>query len=237
MEDRKELLVASVGSTNYNLVDELSDYDYKKFVCPTFDDLYNKKMYSNSYTSEECDYTVHDIRKLSELIYKANINFIEVLFATKKQYPMEMCWIIDHASELSIANLPYLYDACIGMYYTKINKIHSGTATTKELVDKYGYDTKGAMCAYRVLDFLVRMAENGFDFGKAIRYEDDDPMRSILMNIKRGSFTESTFSAMIEERKSWAFKVKGDFKSKEVNTAIFKELDSHIYNIVRGSIV
>ena len=235
--DRKILLTASVGSTNYNLVDELSDYDYKQFVCPTFEDLYSKKMFSHAYTSNECDYTVHDIRKLPELLYKANINFIEVLFAQKCEYDSELHWLFDNKQALATMNLPYLYDACIGMYYEKMKRLHTGTQTTKTLVEKYGYDTKQAMCAYRLLDFIIRMAENYFDFEESVIYKDGDPIKSILMNIKRGHFTESTFTAILEDRKRWALSYKDDFKSKHVNDSLLEELNGKILYIVKNNIL
>lgn len=78
----KLFMSALVGSHNYNLNTEHSDLDYKYFVFPTFDDLYYKKEIAKSKTSDYLDYEVHDIRKLSQLWWKANINFIEVLSAS-----------------------------------------------------------------------------------------------------------------------------------------------------------
>ena len=77
---RKELFRALVGSHNYNNTPE-SDKDYKIFIAPTFDDLYFNKQFSNSIIGETEDYDIHDIRKVSHLWWKANVNFIEVLFS------------------------------------------------------------------------------------------------------------------------------------------------------------
>lgn len=74
---------ALVGSHNYNLADENSDKDYKMFVLPTFEDLYKGKMYSKQIIGETEDLDVHDIRKIVNLFYKSNINFIEVLFTNE----------------------------------------------------------------------------------------------------------------------------------------------------------
>ena len=43
---RETVFKALVGSHNYNLADKNSDKDYKVFVLPTFEDLYNGVQYS-----------------------------------------------------------------------------------------------------------------------------------------------------------------------------------------------
>ena len=233
MEYRKILIEATVGSTNYNLTDEKSDTDFKQFVCPTFDDLYTNNQYSSSYTSDSYDYTVHDIRKFSYLLYKANINFIEVLFAKQSMFHSSLTWVESHKYELSTMNLPYLYNACIGMCHEKVKRLHKGTETTQVLVDKYGYDTKQAMCAFRVLDFIIRMADSDFNFGKSIYYDDNDPMHNILMNMKRGSYSEDVFMAMLEDRRKYAVEYEGLFKSKEVNNKLKDDLD----NVIKKAVI
>lgn len=76
---RKVALASLVGSHNYNLNTETSDKDYKFFVFPTFEDLYKNTKYVKSIVSDSVDYTVHDIRELPKLLWKGNINFLEVL--------------------------------------------------------------------------------------------------------------------------------------------------------------
>lgn len=78
---RKEIFRALVGSHNYNMNTPESDKDYKIFVAPTFNDLYFNKSYSNFIIGETEDYDIHDVRKLSNLLWKSNVNFMEVLFS------------------------------------------------------------------------------------------------------------------------------------------------------------
>lgn len=232
MEYRKIFIEATVGSINYNLTDEKSDTDFKQFVCPTFEDLYTNNQYSSSYTSDCYDYTVHDIRKFSYLLYKANINFVEVLFAKQSMFHSDLKWVEEHKYDLSTMNLPYLYNACIGMYHEKVKRLHKGTETTQILVDNYGYDTKQAMCAFRVLDFITRMAKNNFDFGKSIYYSDNDPMHNILMDMKRGRFTEDIFMTMLEDKRKYALEYEELFKRKEVNNKLKDDFDKVIKKAV-----
>jgi len=145
--ERREIFRALVGSHNYNLNTETSDMDYKIFVAPTFDDLYFGKQYSNSIIGEAADYDYHDIRKISDLFWKSNINFMEILFS--KSYEVLSNVIISFCTihnfyeikdRIARINLPYLYNACLGMHHTKISQIDKGTSGTQPLVDKFGYD-------------------------------------------------------------------------------------------------
>ena len=198
---RKELFRVLVGSHNYNLNTPESDKDYKIFVAPTFDDLYFNKQFSNSIIGEMADYDIHDIRKVSHLWWKANVNFLEVLFSEEIQIAdidsktkKLLNSIFAMKNDIARMNLPYLYDACIGMYITKRKQIDKGTTGTQHLVDKFGYDTKQAMHSIRILDFLKRFADNNFsDFKQAIWYSDGEDIRQFLLNIKNGNFVKERY--------------------------------------------
>ena len=56
--NRVSVLKALVGSHNYNLNTPESDKDYKLFVLPTYDDLYERKDYSVSVESSKEDIVV-----------------------------------------------------------------------------------------------------------------------------------------------------------------------------------
>lgn len=199
---RKELFRVLVGSHNYSLNTPESDKDYKVFVLPTFDDLYSGKEFSKSYIGETEDFDVHDIRKVSHLWWKANVNFLEVLFTQESVVNTNLSpntlryldIIAQHKREIARMNLPYLYDACIGMHLNKVKMIDKGTEGTQHLVDKFGYDTKQAMHSLRVLDFLKRFADDGFnDFKKAIWYDDGDIDKKWLLSVKDGLFAKEDF--------------------------------------------
>lgn len=205
---RKELFRALVGSHNYNLNTSESDKDYKIFVAPIFDDLYFNKQFSNSIIGETEDYDIHDIRKVSHLWWKANVNFVEVLFSEDIVINKGDTWletqkllseIFRMKNDIAKMNLPYLYDACIGMHITKKKQIDKGTAGTQHLVDKFGYDTKQAMHSIRILDFLRRFAENEFtDFKKAIWYDNDEYNKQYLLNVKNGKISKEKFYEMAD---------------------------------------
>jgi hypothetical protein len=238
---RKELFRALTGSYNYNMNTPESDKDYKVFVLPTFDDLYNKVEFAKSYIGETEDYGVHDVRKLNSLWWKSNINFLEVLFSesvvlnTKLNYDtkIKLNVIFEHRDEIAKMNLPYLYDACIGMYYNKKNFIDKGTEGTQYLVDKFGYDTKHAMHSLRVLDFLERFAGNYFtDFKQAIWYENDEEYRNFLLNLKHGNFLKEEFMEIAEDKLKLTERLKDVYKSKQPNA----ETDDHLLRLIKGMV-
>ena len=100
-------------------------------------------------------------------------------------------------NDIARMNLPYLYDACVGMHITKKKQIDKGTAGTQNLVDKFGYDTKQALHSLRILDFLRQFAETEFtDFKKAIWYNDDDFNKQYLFNLKNGKLSKEEYCEM-----------------------------------------
>lgn len=232
--DRDIVLQAVTGSHNYNLNDETSDIDYKYFVMPTFEDVYYNKSYSVVKTSKDEDFTVHDIRKLPMLLSKANLNFIEILYSVDHVEEPELKQIFDMRHEIATADLPRLYNACVGMHHEKMKALHKGTETTQILVEKFGYDTKGALHAYRCLDFLQRMVDNDFDFGKAIRYDDEDLYghRMLLFAIKQGRITENTFDAIIKDKLKEIEKLKEVYYEKEQNKDMYNKLNKIIFDMV-----
>ena len=198
MFDRKIVLKCVVGSNNYNLNTQNSDIDLKYFVCPTFEDLYNGTMYSTAKQSETLDYSCHDIRKLPELLWKGNINFVEVLFSVDHENAKELEWLFDNANIYSMMNPLGTVKAVMGMHVQKMNTLKKGTSTTQVLVDTFGYDTKQACHAARCLFFVSRLAETR-NFAQALWFEDDDPQRKLLLDIKAGQYEYGQFLDMVRD--------------------------------------
>lgn len=205
-EGRKIFFSALVGSHNYGLAKPSSDRDYKMFVLPTFEDLYNNKQYSKDYITEDEDVSVHDARKLPSLFFKSNINFVETLFSTDFVVGKELndlgreavSYFLSVKEDIARMNLPFLYDACVGMHKTKLASIDKGTASTQKLIDTYHYETKMAEHSLRPLFVLMRYCDNNFnDFRGAINFSDhtikNEEHKKILMNIRYGSYCKEYF--------------------------------------------
>lgn len=236
---RKIAFKSLVGSHNYNLNTEESDKDYKVFVIPTFDDLYFNNTFSKSYIGETEDFDAHDVRKCSSLWYKANVNFLEVLFSGEFLINHDL----DNKSKLLIAelyqmrndiakmNLKYLYDACIGMHYNKMKYLEKGTEGTQHLVDKFGYDTKQALHAWRILDFLRRFADTEFnDFKKAIWYSEYDNKRNFLLDLKGGRFTLNEYKEIAARTFN---SVEEEFKEKYKSHVLDEDTNNQLLEIIK----
>ena len=69
------------GSQNYNFAHEGSDIDTKAIIIPSWDRLVNEPQISKEYhweNGEHCE--VKDIREFNRMLYKQNVNFLEVLY-------------------------------------------------------------------------------------------------------------------------------------------------------------
>ena len=233
---RKIVLKSLVGSHNYNLNDESSDEDYKIFIVPTFDDLYNKEMFSSQVIGARYDYTFHDIRKLITLLYKSNINFLEVLFSSKMFISDNIKDLHYLRDDVSRINLPYLFDSCKGTFYSKMKRIDKSTDKTRELVEKYGYNTKEAMHAYRSLKIVVDFYNNGFNnFENVIKYNDND--RLLFLDIKNGAFPKEDFIFFVNDFFNNSFIPLSDkYKQHEPNIKLKKTIDEIIKSTIASEI-
>lgn len=246
MNSRKELFRALVGSHNYNLNTEKSDRDYKVFLIPNFDDLYFNNKIGKTKVGETEDFDFHDVRQLENLFWKSNVNFVEVLFSEKliinKNLPKSsmnyLKEIIECRDKIAKMNLPYLYNACIGMCVNKIKLIDKGTESTKYLVEEYGYDTKQIMSALRILGFLRRFADNEFsDFKGAIYCKDNEKFREFLLEIKSGKYKKKEILDIYKYELNFIENVyKDKFLSKEPDYETKEKVSNLVKQIVFDNI-
>lgn len=178
-------LKALVGSHNYNLNTPESDKDHKYFVWPTFDDLYENKMFHKEVVTDIEDYTIHDVRMLPTLFWKANLNFLEILYSQELEGDEALIdYLMEHRKELSTMNMHGLYAAAMGMSHEKEKLMTKDSPARHEAIEKYGYDPKSACHALRVVSFLIRYHET-HDMAKAFWYSDEQE-RERMLNIKKG---------------------------------------------------
>lgn len=238
----------SVGSVNYNLLHPKSDIDKKVFYYPTFLDLYKGDKNSISSVTVEKDVETHDIRKLPSMLYKSNVNFIEVLFSrqiTKRDELYNELYKL--REEIARINLPYLFLACYkGMYERKMKEYDRDTSyinvfeceeLRREKVNKH------LMVAYRILDFLVRYAQNEFtSFASAIHYDDlivkDKKMKEFLFSIRDGKAEgQNIYGGKVPEfmeiKRKEAEAVRGQYESKVVNRSLVSKIEKIVEEYVR----
>jgi hypothetical protein len=242
MENREVVLQALVGSHNYNLATPESDKDYKVFVAPTFEELYMGTKYQKDiikHPNDGNDYSIHDVRKIPDLFYKANLNYLEILSSndlTIADGNPELNKIYSMRKEIFKMNLPHLYNACKGMFFNKMKLIYKGTEGTQHLVDMFGYDTKQAQHSFRCMDFIEKFEATGFeDFDGALRYsgKDEEWMRSIKDGELRPEVFENFAKHFYESR---FIHLSKKYNEQPVNNELKAEIDSLIMSLVKRNL-
>lgn len=251
MNERKAVIKALVGSWNYNLglKDDIilpngklikkSDKDYKLFVLPNFEDLYTGKRFSSSIVTETEDIATHDVRQLVDLLYKSNVNFMEVLASTDLQVAEgnpEIEEIVSLKKEIFKMNLPYLFNAMYGMYKNKMSLVRKGTEGTQYLVDQFGYDTKQMLHAFRSLKFIIDFEATDFDdFEKAMKYFGADLDQ--MLELKYGFYSLEVAEKMVNHYHDSQFKhLREKYHSQPVNNELKAHLEGLVMSLIRRHI-
>lgn len=239
MSNRKLCFKALVGSHNYNLNNEFSDKDYKIFFYPNFDDLYQGGQFSKAFVSDDEDVEYHDIRKLPNLLYKSNVNFMEVLFSEEYEVYDSKLYskVIVLRNKLARMNIPYLYDACFGMYVQKMKEFNRDK--DKELDEALARKTyKHAMSSYRILDFLNRYQQSEFSsFKLAMQYDSKDPTRTLLLDIRLGKYSFNQLEELMVQKEKEIRAIEVVYKSLEVNQSLKEKFEQLIKESVKAALI
>jgi predicted nucleotidyltransferase len=220
--DRVLVFTAPVGSTVYNTNDRNSDVDKKSYFFPTYDDLYHNQDFSKGYKGDN-DIEHHDIRKLPTMLYKSNINFVETLFSPNAE---SNHWLYDQLievrEEIASMNLPYLFEACMGMIKRKrgelMRDIGKQTGSDEELARKI---RKHAATMYRVADFLQRYQATNFkDFMGSVRYESEEEARQIILLLRNTIRPVEELLTIINIHEEKALRLKEAYRSMPVNESM-----------------
>lgn len=195
---RTVIFKALTGSRNYNTNLPTSDKDYKIYVLPTLEDLYNGDKYVKAYKDEENNEegTIYDIRLLSDHFNKPSINFLEILFSTdlkinNKLNPRILYNIkklLEMKYDIVKIDLPKLYHVC----HSTIIANYQHFIKTK--------NPKDAHNVIRTADFLYTFSDiyNFHSFDQAIRYKNGSLFRDVLLDIKSGNIKYNTLLQMVE---------------------------------------
>lgn len=227
VEDRKLVFKSLVGSQNYNLATPRSDKDYKAFVYPTLNDLYEGKFVKKAVVTDNEDTEYHDIRKLPVLLSKSNVNFVEVLFTEEVTSRDELHKeFYNLRNDIAKMNLSYLFDASMGMFNNEV-KLYKKKMEVGQELQAYKY----AASAIRITDFLIRFFNTDFnDFKQAIWYEDDSVRRDFILTVKRGESTIKDVNHALRVQEREAVLLKEDYKSRKKD----RELENHIQELVKN---
>lgn len=238
----KELFAATIGSHNYNLNTPESDKDMVKYVTPTFNEIYKGLLNSYNYSDNNTETTVHDVRRLPELLWKSNPNQLEAIFSNNIAYLYDdndtknhdyFIDIFNMKNDISRINVPYLFDATVGMHKSYMGKLEKSKSFLDD--DTIKYDCKAAMNAVRTLLTIIRFYNNDFDYyGKAIRYHGAD--KRFLLEIKSGFYSYENIKNMIDHYQHQVMVIEKSYKNFEPNYVTLDELNRIVKELVKYNI-
>lgn len=186
--------LALQGSQNYNLDtygDEYeSDFDWKVFVFPSFDDVYHGVKVSKTFQYEHGQYEVKDVRLFPELLSKMNSSYLELLY-TPYYFSDGLDELRAMAEDLLDERASLLVKTLMGMCLEKQNALCHEYAGLKDKLEKFGgYDPKQLHHAWRLLfmmeDLLARYFDDDEEPGtyQDMLYFGDGARRDKLLEVK-----------------------------------------------------
>ena len=247
------------GSQNYYLEDEESDIDTKLLVVPSVEDIVlNRKAESTTYyikdgklvydedskaTAEHMD--AKDIRLYWGTLKKANINFVEILFARCKIVnPMyEALWneVEEIREDIAYMNPLAAMKAMMGMVNEKYFALTHKYPSRVYWLDTYGYDPKQLHHLIRIQMFMEQYIHGHFRYESLVRGDHlMDEEKRWLIDMKR------TGVGILEQAQCMADYYKGQMEdlynkakgkySGEADEFVVDKMDSLMADIVKLSI-
>lgn len=181
------------GSQNYNTHHSASDVDSKFIIHPTYKSLLLSQEINFDFTvSKNEKVSVKPLSTYAKLFWKGNLNNLEMLTTDY--------FITDPVLERIKVALPVdtiiyytkrvVVDAAIGMMIQKRKSLFKGTETTKDFVEKFGYDNKDACHAYRIYH-LLRNLDKPMRLKDAMNINNfSEECKNKYFKLKEGSFSD-----------------------------------------------
>ncbi len=181
------------GSQNYNLdtYQELyeSDFDWKVFVYPTFEDVYYGRKVSKTVEYEFGQFELKDIRLFPELLSKMNSSYIELLY-TDFFFGETFVQFREYADQLVSERICLLVKTLMGMALEKQNALCKPYSGLIDKLERFGgYDPKQLHHAYRIKYMLCRLynrfkAEELVDYKNVLEFDAGSAAHEHLMDVK-----------------------------------------------------
>lgn len=219
--EKNIFFTALYGSQNYHLETGLSDIDTKTLVIPSFKNLVNGKILSTTVETKDGLDDRKDLRKMFEQFLKQNPSYLEILASREVEvnplYQEEYNELISMTDEIVHYNPKALFWATFGTILQKQKSMLEVKPTTKDNIEKYGYDGKNASHILRLNNLYTslkqgRNLKNSLD---ARHYPDYNTILALKLHmVKKEKAIEYTQEAITKIEK---------FKEDE-----FKELDKEV---------
>jgi len=219
------VLVGYRGSISHGLYtpNSIDDKDVMGIVIPSLSYYFGLKSFGNKGTKEikkdEWDIVIYEIRKFVSLLKKSNPNVLSLLWLEKNDYIY-----VGEAGRILIENRDMflskrVYHSYCGYAYSQLHRMtHSACSgymgeKRKQLVKKFGYDTKNASHLIRLLKMGIETLTEGKLYVK--RRSD----ASMLLEIKRGEWS-------LEEVKRYAGNLFEKIEYSYIHSKLPNEVNS-----------
>lgn len=177
------------GSQNYNSYTEGSDVDSKCILIPTIKELCLSKPVSKEIhlsNGEHCE--VKDIREMSKMFKKQNINFLEILYTDynliNPKYAKTWGTFLDIRDDIVRMNIRATIQSITGQIY---NTMRADPKNGKKISN-----------ALRFIHFLRKFLV-GENYEDCIDIKTYDPeIQKLIMDLKKGEINDDEKSAIVE---------------------------------------
>ena len=211
--EQQIVMLSLVGSQNYNLATNTSDYDTKCCILPSWQDIIQAHQpYAHTFireNGEHIDFT--DFRSMMNILKKQNINFIEQLF-TEEYFINE--WYYDEVKNLRIMREEIAhYNPCkavqtmAGIAKSKEKRIFRPLNEEKnEIFNEFGYHPKELAQLYRITCFLTAYTNNN-DFADCLKSSN----RDVFLDLKTTKYDVDIVQDIVKAYMSRVIKLEDDF--------------------------
>lgn len=123
------------------------------------------------------------------------------------------------------------------MYHGQMKDLQNpNSELQREIIDKYGYNTKKAMMSLHFLKFIVRFYETDFaDFGSSIYYDGFE--RELMLNIKQGGLSYQQFSNLIKDIELKVEELEPQYVIHSVNEDTNKKIQQLLRTLVKNKFI
>ncbi|HHX68980.1 MAG TPA: hypothetical protein GX708_13135 [Gallicola sp.] len=226
LEDKgyKVLYLGLYGSQNYNLDDELSDYDAKAIILPSLHDIIFRKVTSKTIDCENGSIDVKDLITFYDVIKKGNFSYIESI---DTEYS-----IGDKTIKTMFKQFRPNLKSILGAMYEKRKALTHEYPSKKEEFEKWGFDPKQYHHIIRLYEMLNYEPENKsyliYDIGETLY------CREHMLEIKRN--TNNLTKEFVEEHSDETIKkakelIPDDYKYEPIN--LDKEISKYIEDNIK----
>ena len=191
------LFIALQGSQNYGLDiytnEYKSDVDCMAIILPSFEDFVgNRQAVSTTIVLDNNEHiNVKDIRLYFELMYKQNVQFLELLFTdykiVNKKYKNEVRGLFEKAELIASYNNMKLLNGISGMAQEKHKALEHPYPSIIGKIEKYGYSGKQLSHIIRLYQFIINIT-SGVSFKNSLTYFENS-VKVMVMKAKLNEYS------------------------------------------------